>query len=228
VVAAVGGTGVCEYEATDPDSEKVMELRATNADNTFLMSSLDTTNMTAIADGDFIRVQAKFYLEAANTCDGINMGFINTSASPGTVGFTNQTKGSWLTKTAYYLFGADVTGNLILGFYLSPSNGDIVYVDDISVKKITNAALVNGTLVAYDSDFDAGTDPKAMLRYSDDGGHTWSNEIWRSVGKIGKYGWRAVWNRLGSSRNRVYELTVSDPVKWVVTGANLEATQGTS
>jgi len=88
--------------------------------------------------------------------------------------------------------------------------------------------LVNGTLVDYDSDYDAGTDPKAMLRYSDDGGHTWSSEIWRSVGKIGKYEWRAVWNRLGSSRNRVYELTVSDPVKWVVTGANLEATQGAS
>jgi hypothetical protein len=68
-----------------------------------------------------------------------------------------------------------------------------------------------------------GSDPMAMLRYSDDGGHTWSNEIWRSVGKIGKKNWRATWHRLGSSRNRVYELTVSDPVKWVITGANLEA-----
>jgi hypothetical protein len=68
-----------------------------------------------------------------------------------------------------------------------------------------------------------GSDPMAMLRYSDDGGHTWSNEIWRSVGKIGKKDWRATWHRLGSSRNRVYELTVSDPVKWVITGANLEA-----
>ena len=73
-----------------------------------------------------------------------------------------------------------------------------------------------------------GSDPMAMLRYSDDGGFTWSNEIWRSVGKIGKYKWRAVWNRLGVSRNRVYELTVSDPVKWVITSANLEAEAGMS
>jgi hypothetical protein len=73
-----------------------------------------------------------------------------------------------------------------------------------------------------------GSDPQAMLQYSDDGGHTWSNEIWRSVGKIGEYGWRAVWNRLGKSRHRNYRITVTDPVKWVITNANLEATIGSS
>jgi len=71
-----------------------------------------------------------------------------------------------------------------------------------------------------------GSDPMAMLQYSDDGGHTWSNEIWRSIGKIGKYEWRAVWNRLGSSRHRNYKLIVTDPIKWVVTGANLEVQLG--
>ena len=73
-----------------------------------------------------------------------------------------------------------------------------------------------------------GSDPMACLSYSDDGGYTWGNEIWRSIGKIGKYQWRAAWHRLGASRNRSYKLTVSDPVKWVVTGANLEAEIGTS
>jgi hypothetical protein len=71
-----------------------------------------------------------------------------------------------------------------------------------------------------------GSDPQAMLQYSDDGGHTWSSELWRSAGKIGKYEWRAVWNRLGASRHRNYRLIVTDPVKWVVTGANLEAEIG--
>ena len=71
-----------------------------------------------------------------------------------------------------------------------------------------------------------GSNPMAMLEYSDDGGHTWSHELWRSAGKIGKYEWRAVWNRLGISRQRNYRLTVTDPVKWVVTGANLEVEVG--
>lgn len=71
-----------------------------------------------------------------------------------------------------------------------------------------------------------GEDPMAMLQYSNDAGHTWSNEIWRSIGKIGKYQWRAMWNRLGASRHRNYKLIVSDPVKWVITGANLEGEIG--
>jgi len=73
-----------------------------------------------------------------------------------------------------------------------------------------------------------GSDPKAMLRYSIDGGHTWSSEIWRDVGKIGEYKDRSVWNRLAAGRQFVLELSVSDPIKWVVTGANLEAEIGTS
>ena len=73
-----------------------------------------------------------------------------------------------------------------------------------------------------------GSDPQAMLQWSDDGGHTWSPEVWRSAGKIGAKNWRAVWNRLGSSRQRNPRLIVTDPVKWVITGSNLEVEVGTA
>jgi hypothetical protein len=69
-----------------------------------------------------------------------------------------------------------------------------------------------------------GDDPEAMLRWSDDGGHTWSNEHWTSMGRIGEYGFRAFWRRLGMTlklRDRVYEVSGTDPVKIVITGANL-------
>jgi hypothetical protein len=64
----------------------------------------------------------------------------------------------------------------------------------------------------------SGLDPKAMLDYSADGGNTWSSELWRSVGLIGEYGARAIWNRLGSDFRRMYRITVSDPVIWRVLG----------
>ena len=64
-----------------------------------------------------------------------------------------------------------------------------------------------------------GSDPVVMLRYSDDAGLTWSNEKWRSLGKIGEYRRRARWNRLGQFRQRVLELSISDPVDRVVMGA---------
>tara|TARA_A200000113_G_scaffold42735_1_gene34640 strand:+ start:4772 stop:6184 length:1413 start_codon:yes stop_codon:yes gene_type:complete len=57
-----------------------------------------------------------------------------------------------------------------------------------------------------------GKEPKVMMQYSDDGGHTWSDELWRDIGAMGKYKTRVKWNRLGRSRDRVYRVKVSDPV----------------
>jgi hypothetical protein len=65
-----------------------------------------------------------------------------------------------------------------------------------------------------------------MLRWSDDGGHIWSNEHWRSMGKIGETGRRVIWRRLGMTerlRDRVYELSGTDPVKIAIMGAELRA-----
>lgn len=69
-----------------------------------------------------------------------------------------------------------------------------------------------------------GAAPQAMLRWSDDGGHTWSNEHWRSMGAIGAYGHRTIWRRLGMTtklRDRVYEVSGTDPVKLAIVGAEL-------
>ena len=69
-----------------------------------------------------------------------------------------------------------------------------------------------------------GEDPQVMLRFSDDGGHTWSNENWKSMGKIGEYYKRVIWRRLGMTvklRDRVYELSGTDPVKITIMGAEL-------
>jgi len=71
-----------------------------------------------------------------------------------------------------------------------------------------------------------GVDPKAMLRWSNDGGSTWSKEHWVSIGKIGKYKNRAIWRRLGWSRDKIFEVVVTDPVNATIVSANLKATQG--
>jgi hypothetical protein len=72
-----------------------------------------------------------------------------------------------------------------------------------------------------------GSDPQLMLRYSDDGGNTWSNTKYATMGKIGEYKSRCVFTRLGSGRNRVWEISVTDPVKAVILGANAEIMKGT-
>ena len=71
-----------------------------------------------------------------------------------------------------------------------------------------------------------GADPKAMLRWSSDGGSTWSHEYWVSIGRIGKYKNRAIWRRLGMARDRVFELVVTDPINAVIVAANLKSSLG--
>jgi len=71
-----------------------------------------------------------------------------------------------------------------------------------------------------------GSAPQAMCRWSDDGGSTWSNEHWTSIGVQGAYKNRAIWRRLGQSRDRIFEVVVTDPIKAVITAANLKAYAG--
>ena len=69
-----------------------------------------------------------------------------------------------------------------------------------------------------------GDDPQVMMRFSDDGGHTWSNEHWASCGRIGEYYRRVFFRRLGMTlklRDRVYEVSMTDPVKTALMGAEL-------
>lgn len=71
-----------------------------------------------------------------------------------------------------------------------------------------------------------GKNPQAMLRWSNDGGSTYSNEHWTTIGAVGKYQNRAIWRRLGWSRDRIFEVVITDPVKAVIISANLKAEAG--
>lgn len=89
------------------------------------------------------------------------------------------------------------------------SNQDRIFCHELQVLFEQGAGLTTGQ----------GSDPQAMLRYSDDRGHTWSNEDWKSIGKIGEYDYRTRWLRKGSYRNRTWELSVSDPIRATIVGA---------
>ena len=98
----------------------------------------------------------------------------------------------------------------VLGF-LSAENGSIIITENGVPLTVTSSAVLT-------------TSPKVMLRWSDDGGHTWSNEHWTSIGRVGEYGHRAFWRRLGMTlklRDRVYEISGTDPVKIAIMGAEL-------
>lgn len=71
-----------------------------------------------------------------------------------------------------------------------------------------------------------GTTPQVMLRVSRDGGHTWGNELRATMGRIGEYATRAEFRRLGTARDFVFEIAITDPVKRVIVGASIDFTPG--
>jgi hypothetical protein len=60
-----------------------------------------------------------------------------------------------------------------------------------------------------------------MLQVSRDGGRTFGDELWESLGEIGQYLLPVTWKRLGRSRDFVFRFRVTDPVKVVIIGAAL-------
>ena len=94
------------------------------------------------------------------------------------------------------------------------------YFDELQIYFQPGVGLSNGLI--------ANENPQAMLRWSDDGGSTWSNEHWVSIGKQGAYKNRAIWRRMGWARDRVFEVVVTDPINAVIIAANLKASAGSN
>lgn len=71
-----------------------------------------------------------------------------------------------------------------------------------------------------------GQTPYVMMSFSDDLGHTWSAEQWRSAGALGAYQWRLDWHSLGASIGRIYKFRMSDPVEFNLFKLNAEVEIG--
>jgi len=109
---------------------------------------------------------------------------------------------------------------------LLTENGDRIVQQDNSFMYYDGApSVVGGALLVQKALVTAiAIDPQVMLRWSDDGGHTWSNEHWKSMGLTGEWGRRVIWRRLGMTvklRDRVYEVSGTDQNKIAIMGAEL-------
>jgi hypothetical protein len=129
-----------------------------------------------------------------------------------------------LTRTAHHSLQLDAeTGVGLNGVDPSDPLTDVLGTQDLDEISTQDGNLIWATPFTVE-----GANPEVMLRWSDDGGHTWSNEHWRSMGRIGEYGARTIWRRLGMTtkiRDRVYEVSGTDPVKIAIMGAELLLSQ---
>jgi len=124
------------------------------------------------------------------------------------VGDANSGRIGYLDPTVFTEFGDPV--RMILVSPPIHNQGKRIHMPFFELDMETGVGLATGQ----------GSNPQAMLDWSDDGGRTWeSPQVWSGIGKIGEYGVRMQWDRLGSFYQRSLRVQISDPVKRVVLGA---------
>ena len=66
-------------------------------------------------------------------------------------------------------------------------------------------------------------DPVVQMRYSDDGGRTWTSWITGSLGFIGTYTYKSAWRSLGIIKQpgRYFEFKIADPVNVTIEGVSV-------
>lgn len=107
--------------------------------------------------------------------------------------------------------------------------GDGTFVErtvDLTTEDGTSYLLTETGLRLWAQGQYVPNEPKAMLQWSNDGGRTWSNEHWASLGAGGDYLARPIWRRLGQFRRRIYRLTITDPVAVKLYGADTDIKAG--
>ncbi len=149
---------------------------------------------------------------------------------------TDGSLGRWRPNCHVFAFGEHLVGDFEDGRVYSIDFAN--FTDDgNAITRRRRSPHISGNLkrvlhnkFQIDARFGTGTNagqgqqPTIMLRYSDDGGFSWSSEKWVQLGMIGQGLARGIWRRLGVSRNRVYEVTITDPVDVAFIGADLDAT----
>jgi hypothetical protein len=160
-------------------------------------------------------------------------------------------RGTWISETNSFEYLRPMFHCFAFNKHLmADRESAVIYQMDISlttdieerpIRRVRRApALVNDNLRLFYPKFEVmletglgyGTgntsNARVMLRTSNDGGKTFSNEREMSAGAVGQYGLRCVAFRTGAGRQRVFEIAVTDAVNnWRLTDAYVRVEKST-
>lgn len=138
-----------------------------------------------------------------------------------------------------FCFGKHLVGDRETGNIYEMSNSIYTDVDGTGIRRLRRTAPMRAELrrIFYGQVIlnietgvglpsGQGSNPQIMARWSDDGGRTYGNEHWQTIGKIGAFRTRVNWPNTGAARQRVYEFVGSDPVPYRLIGGYVDANVG--
>lgn len=153
----------------------------------------------------------------------------------------NMMPGQWLANAHANFAGKELVGDINTGTiyeldldaYTENETTMICKVvsatqfDDYNRDSIGRFTLWMDTGVGLDG-IPQGVDPQIMMKSSRDGGQIFSNELWQPMGPLGLYETEVWWDQVEWGRSLILEVSVSDPVRFAITGAFINIEQGLS
>jgi len=100
------------------------------------------------------------------------------------------------------------------------------FYDDLEYLYFSFFQIDMQTGVGTNTGSNENVNPQAILDWSDDGGHSWSNEIYTSIGALGDYIARVIFRRLGRSRQRVFRVTIMADIPVYMIAAHIKVEKG--
>lgn len=126
------------------------------------------------------------------------------------IGDINSGKIGQLSPNVYTEFGNTIRG-LAQGAPIHKDSGR-VFMPRFELDVEAGVGLTSGQ----------GSDPQIVLSVSDDGGRTFNQIGWKSMGAIGEYGRKLKWTGLGSFYERTFRLEVTDPVRRTIISNSID------
>lgn len=150
---------------------------------------------------------------------------------------SRQQSGMWRANCHAFYQGLNLFGDFETGIIYQASdtyteNGTPILRKAVSSTQFANysRATLDRLVLMMDTGVGLvtgqGSDPELMLRVSTDGCKTWGYEEKQPIGTQGDYLQEVFWTSLGYGRTFIFEITVSDPVKFAIVGAYINATIG--
>lgn len=122
------------------------------------------------------------------------------------VGDTATNKIGVLDRSTFTEYGEQIQRRFVTPHI--DNEGMPFFIDSLEVVSKTGAGLTSGQ----------GSNPTISLSISYDGGRTFSNRLERTIGRIGEYNIRTIWNQLGRvAREVCFKFEMSDPISWAIT-----------
>ena len=151
--------------------------------------------------------------------------YIADRAMSHTLNFGKHLVGDWGSGTVYELSRKYMTddGAIIRGNRRTPTTSkENLWAYYRQIEFIVGTGLVP-EFPLFEGDGVTPRPPQLMLRWSNDGGKTWSNWYYLSVGFMGEYEKRVIKRMLGRGRKRLWDVAWTDPYPFAFNDACLQA-----